>query len=125
MEYRYESFSINEAWVNRDIETGRVISPMFQMNGTMYDQVVCDPWFGVSPHEKTLPKGFKKRPMVLAFVKKPHPMHTEERFTEYARENFLMKTLHLLAQDYKDFIYFSWVNSAVDEDLIAATLGVD
>ena len=125
LEHRYESFSINEAWVNRDIETGKAISPMFQMTGAIYDQVVCDPWLGASPHEKTLPKGFKKRPMVLAFVRKPSPIHTPERFEEYARENFLMKTLHLLAQDYEGFVYFSWVNSATDEDFVAATLALD
>lgn len=71
---RYTSFSINEAWVNRDIMTGEKISSLFHMNGTIYDQVICDVWFGDSPHAKTLPKGFEKRPMLLAFVKKPYPL---------------------------------------------------
>ena len=34
---RYESFSINEAWVNRNIVTGEQISPLFPMNATVYD----------------------------------------------------------------------------------------
>ena len=70
---------------------------MFPMNATVYDRVICDPWFGVSPHEKMLPKGFTKRPMVLAFVRKPYPLHYNEIFEEYAQDNFLIKTMHLLA----------------------------
>ena len=122
---RYESFSINEAWANRDIETGKQLSTMFQMNSTVYDQVICDPWWGNSPHENLLPKEFKKRPMVLSFVRKQDPLHTADMFEEYVRDNFLMKTLHLLAQDYKDYVYFSYVNMATDEDYIGATLGID
>ena len=95
------------------------------MNSTMYDRVICNPWLGVSPHENTLPNGYHKIPMVLAFVKKPYPLHYNEIFEEYVRDNFLIKTLHLLAQDYNNTVYFSYVNSAVDEDLIAATLGID
>ena len=64
-------------------------------------------------------------PMVLAFLKKPYPLHYNEIFEEYARDNFLIKTMHLLAQDYNDTVYFSYVNSAVDDDLITATLGID
>ena len=125
LEFRYESFSINEAWVNRDIKTEKQISPMFQLNGTIYDQVICDPWLGTSPHELMLPKGFKKRPMVVGFMKKPYPIHTPEKFMDYVHDNHLLKTLHLLAQDYDGMIYFSWVNTALDEDLIAATLNLD
>ena len=122
---RYDSFSINEAWVNRNIVTGEKISPLFPMNATVYDKVICDQWFGVSPHEKALPKGFEKRPMVLAFVKKPYPLFYQEIFDDYARDNFLIKTMHLLAQDYKDDVYFSYVNTAIDDELIATSLGVD
>ena len=70
---------------------------MFQMNGTTYDNVICDPWFGIAPHENMLPKGFKKRPMVLAFLRKPYPIYTQEKFEEYVKDHFLLKTLHLLA----------------------------
>ena len=59
-----------------------------------------------------LPKGFKKRPMVVAFVRKPYPIHTPEKFEDYVHDNFLIKTLHLLAQDYEGMVYFSWVNTA-------------
>lgn len=95
------------------------------MNSTVYDRVVCDPWWGNSPHENLLPKGFKKRPMILSFVREPYPFYTENKFEEYLRDNFLMKTLHLLAQDYEHYVYFSYVNMATDEDLIGATLGID
>ena len=33
--------------------------------------------------------------------------------------------MHLLAQDYKDDVYFSYVNTAIDDELIATSLGVD
>ena len=36
-----------------------------------------------------------------------------------------MKTMHLLAQDYAGQVYFSYVNTAVDDELIASSLGVD
>ena len=63
--------------------------------------------------------------MVAAFVKKPYPIHTPERFEEFVYDNHLIKTMHLLAQDYEGLVYFSWVNTALDEDLIAASLNLD
>ena len=55
LEFRYESFSINEAWVNRDIKTEKQISPMFQLSGILLSFDVCT----------NISKGSEKRKILL------------------------------------------------------------
>lgn len=83
-----------EAWNNKFRGTGEQISPLFHMTGEIYDRIVCDPWIKFPPTEANFPKGIQKLPLVLAFLRKPAAGTPE---STYVQDQFLLKTLHLLA----------------------------
>jgi hypothetical protein len=85
-----------EAWNNKYRGSPDQISPLFQMTGELYDRIVCDPWIKFPPAESSFPKGVQKLPLVLAFLRKPVAGMPE---ATYLKDQFLLKTLHLLAQD--------------------------
>jgi hypothetical protein len=92
------------------------------MNGRLYDKMVCDSWMQVPPPEKNFPPGMERLPMILAFVKKPIAGFPDANF---AKDNFLLKTLHLLAQDFHGVFNFSYVILPIDDYFIGATYGID
>lgn len=91
------------------------------MNGTIFDSIIADPYFGFVPIGKMLPEDYVDMTFVLAFVKEPEDYDApiEELRFEYefsARPDFirvfscyrmehfmdtmLLKNLHALAWHY-------------------------
>lgn len=65
------------------------------MTGKLYDRIVCDPWAKFSPVESTYPKGAEKLPIVLVFLRKPKA--GKDADNKFIKDEYLLKTMHLLA----------------------------
>lgn len=68
--------SAEEAWKNMESvsptnEPLKPYSNLIRLNGTLYDSLIADPWFGSPIHDvhKLTPE--KKAPFVIAFVREP------------------------------------------------------
>lgn len=61
-------------------------------------------------------------PWIVAFVKHPILGYPED---PYARDIFALKTLHLIAKDYKGIFNVAFVRVNPDEHLLGATFGID
>ena len=95
--------SAAETWRNEpelhETPDGR-ISPLWNVNGTIYDAVIADPWFGKKPRDETI-FGRKHVPvsMLLAFVREPENIDDINLFESY-EDTMLLKNLHALAYTY-------------------------
>ena len=73
---------------------------LHKMTGALYDSTIANPWFGAQPALQD-----NHKPTLLAFMVKPAP-----GFPENAENLHLMKTLHLLQEDFSDSFNFAYVD---------------
>jgi len=103
---------------------------LIALTSEIYDNNICDPYFclqkgiyreraGIAPDHKVY---YPDLPWVVALVKHPSLGYPEEA---WAKDNFLLKTLHLMAQDYKGIFNVAFVRVNPDEHLLAATFSID
>ena len=128
--YTYRNFSARESWENKlagdwTSSLDGKISPMFKMNGTLYDSFIADPYFGHQPHPKMPPFNNEahRTAQVIAFMREPGDYDSE--YEDHYLDSVMMKNLHSLAFAYRHSVVFHWVDIKTDPDLIAFSLGID
>ena len=92
---------VEEVWTNRNLNAADpdfTYSPLIRLNGTMYDKLIADPYFGFAPLGKMLPEGFVDMSFVLALVKEPESY--DAPLEEHFMDTMLLKNLHALAWHY-------------------------
>jgi hypothetical protein len=80
LKLRYLDMHNVKLWENTLVE---------EMDGTIYDKTVADPWFGAHPFLTN-----HDQPLVLTFMRRPQPGFPD---VVTAKDSFALKTLYLLA----------------------------
>lgn len=108
---RYHSLSVEEAWKS---------NLLVEMTGFWYDLSVSNPWVGV--HKDVLIYDYGK-PKLVVFVNKA--IAGTPPNAQNIKDNFIMETMHLLAEDLSDKFCFMYVVLNSEEDMIGPTYFIE
>ena len=93
---------------------------LIELTSFWYDSTISNPWVGVHKDVLFYEKG---KPKVVVFVNKP--IAGTPPNAQNIKDNFIMKTMHLLAEDMNDKFCFNYVVLNSEQDMIGPTYFIE